>query len=536
LRDESEASTASAMCPLQRLTLPLQAFARRTVPDLLDRSRLFGLDRPILTTTPQQAEMRYGAFLERVAGAALALQRRFAPRSRIACMIGNSADYLILRYALSCAGLVEVAINGEHKDAVLRRMLATARPSAIVVADAFRDNLLGCGCDLGDIELIGEAELAAMTAETARWESRPTPDIGPADACRVLFTSGTSGWSKAVELSHGYEVFTGQRHVDLLDIGAGDRWLYVTPMFHIDAIYIFSILLHTGAAFVLAPRFSASRFWADVERSQATHLCYVGAILPILLKGGDGPPGHALRLAVGGGSTREQLALFERRFNVTVIEAFAMTECIACTFSTAADRRPGSVGRPVPGYEVAILDGSDAPCPPGIAGEIAVRTAEPCGLFTGYLGDPAATAHAMRNGWFHTGDLGTRDADGYFYYLGRIKDAIRVRGENVSAMELESIVDQHPDVAASAAVPVPSELGEDDILLYVELKPGRAPAARALFDHIAARVPRFMVPRYLRFVDRLPRTATEKVQKSALPRAIDPDCAARDERHAPNRT
>ncbi len=480
--------------------------------------------------------MSYGEFLERVTGTALALQQRFAPRSRIACMVGNSIDYLVVRYALSCAGLVEVALNGQHKDAVLRRMLVKTTPSAIIVADAFRANLLGCGYDLDRTELISEASLATITRTTACWGSRPALEIHPEDTCRVLFTSGTSGWSKAVDLSHGYEVFTGQRHVNLLDICVDDRWLYVTPMFHIDAIYIFSIILHTGAAFVLAPRFSASRFWADVRRSGATYLCYVGSILPILLKSGDPPPTHSLRVAVGGGSTREQLELFERRFNVTVLEAFAMTECIACTFNTMADRRPGSVGLPVAGYDVAILDKDDAPCPPGVAGEIAVRTREPCGLFTGYLGDPAATADAMRNGWFHTGDLGTRDADGYFYYLGRIKDSIRVRGENVSAIELEAIADQHPDVAASAAVPVPSALGEDDILLYVEWKPGGAPEARSLFEHIAARAPRFMVPRYLRFMRRLPRTATEKVQKAALPRVVDSDCVARDERHAPNRT
>lgn len=520
------------MCALQRPALPLQAFPRRTLPDLLDRARVFGLDRPILVTTPRETEgqevLRYGAFLERVAGAALALETRFAPGSRIACMLGNSADYFILRYALSCAGLVEVAINGAHKDALLRRMLATARPAAIVVADSFHENLLGCGYDLAGTALIGEAALADLTRATAPWESRPTPVIGPEDACRILFTSGTSGWSKAVELSHGYEVFTGQRHVDLLEIGADDRWLYVTPLFHIDAIYIFSILLHTGGAFVLAPRFSASRFWSDVLGSGATYLCYVGAILPILLKGADGPAAHTLRLAIGGGSTRAQLEAFERRFAVTVLEAFAMTECIACTFSTVADRRAGSVGRTVPGYQVAILDADGRPCAPGVAGEIAVRTEEPCGLFTGYFGDPAATAEAMRHGWFHTGDLGSCDSDGYFYYLGRIKDAIRVRGENVSAIELEAIADQHPDVAASAAIPVPSDLGEDDILLYVEPKPGRSLDPEALFGHIAARAPRFMVPRYLRVMPRLPRTATQKVQKSALPRAVDPDCVTRD--------
>jgi carnitine-CoA ligase len=508
--------------------LALQALAQRTVPDLLDRSRRLGTDRPILITTEPQATLLYGDFLDRVAGAALVLARRFPPGSRIGCMFGNGVDYLILRYALACAGLVEVAINGQHKDLVLRHMITISNPAAIVVADAFHQNLEGCGYDLDGTELISEAELAAIVSARTDWEDRPRPEIRAGDACRILFTSGTSGWSKAVELSHGYEVYTGQRHVALLDIGVDDRFLYVTPMFHIDAIYIFSILLHTGGAFALAPRFSASRFWDHVQTTRASYLCYVGAILPILLKGKDAPQGHTLRFAVGGGSTKEQLEAFEQRFNVTVLEAFAMTECIACTFSTVSNRRLGSVGRPVPGYEVTVRDRDDRACGPGVPGEIAVRAGESSGLFTGYLGDAGATAQAMRGGWFHTGDLGMADADGYFYYLGRLKDAIRVRGENVSAMELEAIAETHPDVAASAAVPVPSELGDDEILLYVELRPERAPKANALFDHIAARASKFMVPRYIRFVDTLPRTATEKVQKAELPRTVDAACLSRE--------
>jgi crotonobetaine/carnitine-CoA ligase len=515
------------MVPSRRPALPLQEFSKRTVPDLLERSRSLGLDRPILITTLPEGTLSYGAFLERVAGAARALVARFAPRSRIACMLGNGADYLILRYAIACAGLVEVAVNGHHKDVVLRRMLALSKPSAIIVADRFKDNLLQCGHDLTRTELIDETSLAAIATATAAWDSRPARSIHPSDACRILFTSGTSGWSKAVELSHAYEVYTGERHVELLDIGRGDCWLYVTPMFHIDAIYIFSILLHTSSALALAPNFSASRFWDDVARTKATYLCYVGSILPILLKGEDPPQPHSLRCAVGGGSTREQVELFERRFGVVVLEAFAMTECIACTFNTVRDRRIGSVGRPVPGYDVAIVGRDGSPCPAGVAGEIAVRAQEPYGLFTGYFGDAAATAATMRQGWFHTSDLGARDADGYLYYLGRIKDAIRVRGENVSAIELEAIADQHPDVAATAAVPVPAELGEDDILLYVEPKRGRELDGRALFSYIADRAPAFMVPRYIRLVDSLPRTATSKLQKSDLPRAIDAGCLVR---------
>ena len=504
-----------------RPVLALQPFERRTVPDLLDRSRSFGLDRPVLVSATGAPDLSYGEFLGRVAGLAAQLARRFEPGSRIACLLENGATYLIVRYALSCSGLVEVAINVRQKGAVLRHMLEVSRPHAVLVAERHRDELHACGFALDGLPVIEEEELAAMAGAARPWEDRPTPRVGPSDPCRILFTSGTSGRTKAVELSHAYEAYTGQRHLDLLDIGACDRWLYVTPMFHIDAVYIFSILLHCGGALALSDRFSASRFWQEVDRTRASYLCYVGSILPVLLKTGPDERRSSLRLAVGGGATQEQIDAFERRFGATVLEAFAMTECIACLFSTASRRRPGSVGRPIPGYEVAILDREGRPMANGAVGEIAVRSHEPCGIFTRYFGDPEATAEAMRAGWFHTGDLGSRDAEGYFYYRGRMKDAMRVGGENVSAAELEAIVETHPQVAAAAAVPVPAELAEDDILLYVEPKPGAALDPPALFDYLRARVAPFMVPRYLRVIQELPRTASEKVRKSELPRVID---------------
>jgi crotonobetaine/carnitine-CoA ligase len=371
------------------------------------------------------------------------------------------------------------------------------------------------------VSVIDEQSLARITQAPVAWESWRHRNVGPNDPSRILFTSGTSGLSKAVEISHAYEVYTGERHLALLDIKPSDRWLYVTPLFHIDAIYIFSILLHSGGALGLSPRFSARSFWADAEAMSATYLCYVGSILAILLKGSEAALPTSLRYAVGGGATGDQIAEFERHFGVRVLEAFAMTECIACTFNSFDDSRRGSVGRPVPGYEVAILDERGQPLAPGAVGEIAVRAEEPGALFTRYFGDEQATAQAKRGGWFHTGDLGLCDGDGYFHFRGRIKDAMRVRGENVSARELEAIVDDHPRVAASAAVAVPAELGEEDILLYVEPKPGATPSGEELFAFLAARAAKFMLPRYIRIVDRLPRTATEKIIKTGLSRTID---------------
>ena len=482
-------------------------------------------------TTEDDRLASHGEFLERIAAASSQLSERLPRGSRVACLLGNTLEYLVLRYALSCAGHVEVAVNGQHRGDVLRHMLDHSKPDAIVVADAFRPNLDACGFDGSRLTFLDEATLREITASRRPWEERPRVEIAPGDCCRILFTSGTGGRSKAVELSHAYEVYTGERHLDLMSIGPGDRWLYVTPLFHIDAIYIASILLHTGAALALAPGFSLTRFWDDVALSRASHLCYVGSILAILLKGDRTPASHTLRTGIGGGARPKDAADFEGRFGVEILESYAMTECIACTFNTSADRRAGSIGTAVPGYEVAILEPDGSRAAPDALGEIAVRTDEPFGLFTRYVGDREATATAMRGGWFHTGDLGSQDKDGYVYYRGRLKDSIRVRGENVSALELESIVDSHPGVQASAAVAVPSDVGDDDILLYVEPRPGSTVEPGNVFAYLAGRTARFMWPRYVKLSEALPRTATEKIRKSELDRDVTKDVWTRPRSH-----
>lgn len=499
-----------------------QAYGERTVPDLLERSRALGEERPVFFDVASSREFSYREFLDLAAGAAAKLLERFEPGDRIAVMASNGADYFVLRYALACAGLVEVALNGNHRGTILAHMLDITKPRAIVVEDRFSAHLDDVDGGLGSIEWIHDGELRATVSDPSSWEERPRVDVAPDDPCRIVFTSGTTGPSKGVELSHAYEVHTGERHVGLIGLGPRDRWLYVTPMFHIDAIYIASILLHTGGAFAVAPDFSVSRFWCDVELSGATYLCHLGAILGLLLKGDDAPPGSTLKVAVGGGASVAQIEEAESRFGIHVIEAFAMSECIACTINRYGERRMGSAGRAIEGYEVAIAGADGARAAPGEWGEILVRSQEPSGLFTRYVGDPGETARAMRNGWFHTGDLGSMDEDGYLTYRGRLKDAIRVKGENVSAMELEAIADLHPDVMRSAAVGVASDIGDEDILLYVEA-PTAGFGPDGLRAFIAERAASFLTPRHIAVVERLPLTATGKVDKSKLSR--DPEDA-----------
>ena len=503
--------------------LELATLETRTIPDLLDRSARFGLERDWVTEADSGKVLRYGDFLERTACAAKKLASQFAPGSRIAMMQSNNIEFFITRFAISVAGLVEVSLNGEQKGAVLKGMLETSDPAAFIVEQHYLSNLTECGYNLASKPIVRGDEIVTLCAEKAPWSERPRPDIEPGDACRIIFTSGTSGPSKGAVLSHAYEVYVGKAYADSATLTGEDRFLYTTRLFHADAQFLISILLHLGASFILMARFSASQFWPLALRYRATSFLFVGTILAILIKGEKPPAGHTMRIAFGGGCPGPIWERWLAHTGVPVVECYALTECIACTLNTLENPRIGSQGTALSGYEVMIVDDYDREVARCERGEIVVRNHEPYALMTGYLNNPQATLERFRNLWFHTGDLGCMDEDGYLYFLGRLKDALRVKGENISAEELQNIVDDHALVVSSAAVGVPSAMGDEEILLYVQLKPAVDISPQALCDFIAERAVSFMVPRYIRFVEDLPRSVSEKVSKTTLAREPDAD-------------
>ena len=266
-------------------SLPLARLETRTVPDLLERSGCFGLDRPWVIESSTGKSLHYGEFLERTARTAQKLSQRFQPGAHIAVMLSNHLEFFIVRFAISCAGLVEISLNGEQKGTVLLGMLETAKPVGFIVDQQYLENLTGCGFDLSCKEMIIGDEIVTLCAERAGWESRPQIDIAPADTCRILFTSGTTGVSKGVVLSHAYEVFTGHGWGRVLGLAPEDRFLYTTRLFHADAQGLIGAFLHHGASCVITDRFSASRFWSIAVRYEATCFLHVGTILAILNRG-----------------------------------------------------------------------------------------------------------------------------------------------------------------------------------------------------------------------------------------------------------
>jgi carnitine-CoA ligase len=309
-----------------------------------------------------------------------------------------------------------------------------------------------------------------------------------------------------------------------MQLSASDRYYNVFPLFHntSQAMITMPVLL-TGASMLLAERFSASRFWPEASESQCTVFYYIGEILRILLKAADDHSDRnnaagAVRLhtAWGIGASANDMAEFERRFGVKLLTGFGSTEANVPCFRPREHVKRGSVGRVLPPFEIRVAGAHAEPLPDGQVGEILVRSAEPCALMMGYDGDANATVNAWRDLWLHTGDAGYLDSDGDLFFTGRINDAIRVRGEHVSSFEVEEALAAYPGVLEVTVVAVPSELGGDEVKAVIVAAPGLALDASAIIDYARSCLPRYAVPRYVEYVDALPKTPTNKIQKHLL--------------------
>jgi crotonobetaine/carnitine-CoA ligase len=267
---------------------------------------------------------------------------------------------------------------------------------------------------------------------------------------------------------------------------------------------------------VLTEKFSLSSFWPDVRSHGATVFYYIGEILNLLVKADDaGPESTSLRAAWGVGGAPADVEAFARRHGIKIGTGYGSTEANVPTFRALGEEpKSASCGKSVPEFDVLVVDSDDKPVPVGETGEIVIRSSEPGSTLVGYDGDPEATRLAMRGGWFHSGDAGRFDERGNLYFAARLKDVIRVRGENVSAFEVEAVLLTFPGVIEAAAIAVPGELGGDDVKAVVVASEPLDPAR--LVAHCEAQLPKFSVPRYVERVDALPKTPTNKIQKHIL--------------------
>jgi crotonobetaine/carnitine-CoA ligase len=348
------------------------------------------------------------------------------------------------------------------------------------------------------------------------------PIVGPklTDTACVIYTSGTTGASKGAEVSW-LQFFESALSGTIPEDRRG-REIYYAPFgpFHSTGKLPVCGAVVRRSEIVIRERFSTARFWSDIDRFKCTSTLLVGAMANFIYRQPPTP-------ADSRNTLRDVLMVpvipevddFKRRFNVDVHTCFNMTELSVPILSGGAPVTSDnyrSCGRLREGYSVRIVDESGSECGPSVAGELWVRADNPAAIVRGYFGMADKTREAFVDGWFRTGDLFKRDANGNYYFLDRLKDYIRRRGENISSFEIEASVCTHESVLECAAVAVPSEWGEEEVKIAVVPRPGQRIDCAALYRYLSSRVPSFAMPRYIEVLDALPRTATDRVRKVAL--------------------
>lgn len=455
------------------------------------------------------------------------------PGTNVAVMMKNSLELVDVWFGLAKAGVVEVPVNHANRGDSLRYVLAQSNSQAVVCDDEFAPRIAqvlpdlprlrhvivhGHGAGADTLPCASRAHVAPLPSLYCDGPA-PTPKLGPDAPAVILYTSGTTGPSKGVLLSHEANLNITRHSRWLLGYGPDDVLYTPLPLYHVNARYLsLMCAMEAGGRLAMDQRFSASRFW-DICRSKGvTAFNYIGALLLMLWKQPprDDDADNPVKKVFGSSCPVEIWEPFEKRFGVVLTEVYGTTEVCIATENRPGETKVGTVGRPSHLYEVRVVDEHDEPLPAGEAGEIVARPTKPNIAISEYYQMPEASAGAFRNFWFHTGDRGRFDDEGYLTFIDRIKDCVRRRGENISSYEVEAVINRHPAVLESAIIGVPSELGEEEVLAAVVVQPGASLTPVELLAFCAPRMAYFAVPRFIRWMEFLPKNASERVQKFHL--------------------
>ncbi len=445
---------------------------------------------------------------------------------RVASYLNNCPEALWTWLGTMFAGGIMIPLNRQHKGLLLADMLQRSTADVLVTDTSALDNLpdldphIPLTIVVTDDDLSGSSSGLLSFQKCLNKQSFKRVDLQPTDQACVLFTSGTTGRSKAVRIPHNQYCRGGARLVDAFELHCDDVFHNWLPLYHLGGqLHMTMTAIIAGGTVALLPTFSGSSFWSEVESYKVSVLCGFATILHLLwsLPERQDESNASLRIGIFAGIPKDLHQAFENRFGMALRENYGMTEADPITHpQPGLTTPPMSCGPAGDDFEIAILDNQDEKLPPSTVGEIAIRARAPGVMALGYERDESATREAFRGGWFHTGDFGMLDEQGFLYFKGRGSNYIRRRGENVSVSELESIILTHPDVEECAAIAVPSDLGEDDIKLAVAVRKDCCLSPGEVYQYAADRMAAFMVPRYIEIFPELPRGDVGKVTLADL--------------------
>ncbi len=499
----------------------------RTLPDVIRfAAGTFG-DKPALIIGG--VSYAYAELRTRALRAATALRELgVAAGEPVLIMLPNRIEMVDVWIGLSLLGAVEVPVNTELVGEVLRHQVTSSRARLMVVDAARRDQVIAAVPDherplmvtVGDVRPAPAGEARSWAGLLRRNEGRPAEPAlaAPAehDRLAVMYTSGTTGPAKGVVMSQVHAYTYARAVVELLRLRPGDVYLAPLPLFHIAGQWaLVYACLQAGATAVVPDRFSVSGFWDDVRRHDVTATFLLGAMANMLFRhdeqpsDADNPLRRVLMVPLV-----DDLARFRARFGVEVCTCYGSTESNVPIIGDYQVTDPAAAGRAAAGYALRVADELDYEVPAGAVGELLVRCDTPWQIATEY--HTGSTAGAFRNLWLHTGDAFRRDTDGNYYFVDRIRDYIRRRGENISSADVEREVNAHPAVLESAAVAFPSDLGEDEVAVFVVARANARVVAGELIAFLSGRLPGFMVPSRVEVIAELPKTPTGKIRKHVL--------------------
>jgi crotonobetaine/carnitine-CoA ligase len=493
---------------------------------VLERRAAQHPDRPYMRR-PDGGAISYGTFrasVERTAAGLSALGVKQGDYVNV--WLPNGVDMVRVWFAINWLGAVYVPINTAYRGNVLAHVIANGGADLMIVAAELVDRLADidraqlrtlvvAGGKAHAIPGMAFVPLEKLDADPATLPPLQQP-IEPWDIQSIIYTSGTTGRSKGVLSSYAHMWHMGGEQAFPM-LGETDCYLIYLPFFHVGGTLPVIGMLNRGGAIGMGGDFTTEAFWPTVRATGATYTILLGVMSTFLSKRAPAPDDrdHTLK-KITMIPLPDDWRDFAKRFGATVWTLFNMTEVSVPTVSEPNPQTPGTCGKQRPGVELRIVDAHDREVPVGAVGELIVRTDAPWALNSGYYKNPEATVQAWRNGWFHTGDGFRKDEHGNYFFVDRMKDAIRRRGENISSFEVEAEILAHPQIRECAVVAVPNEMAEDDVLAIVAPAPGATIDPRELLEFLKPRLAHFMLPRYVRIMTDLPRTPTQKVEKYIL--------------------